>query len=286
MRDAGRSDWLGLETKCRTPRAKIAVRTVAVMAWAIGWPYSPSKLYSRGVHMSPPVSTATMITSALNNLTPADQLAFFRYGLGPDRPVPFPVIHHAFEAQARAQPEAIAVEHTSFNHSLTYHQLDVQANRLARRLRALGIVPGKRVCILVKRSVYLVVALLAVLKSGGQYVPLDAVTITDTALNYVLDNAKPSAVLVMDEFAHRLHSKLQVPTLNLEDVIMADELSDADATKPEDTTSPSDGAYVVYTSGTTGVPKGVDVRHCGVTNGITVFAVQLCCFLIAFDYAQ
>jgi non-ribosomal peptide synthetase component F len=205
---------------------------------------------------------------ALSNLTPADKVLFYRHGLGPDRAVPFPVIHHAFEAHARAQPDAIAVEHTSFNHSLTYHQLDVQANRLARRLRALGIGPGKRVCILVKRSVYLVVALMAVLKSGGQYVPLDAVTITDTALNYVLDNSKPSAVLVMDEFGYRLHSK--VPTLSLEDVIRADELSDADATKPEDLTSPSDGAYVVYTSGTTGVPKGVDVKHRGVTNGITV----------------
>jgi non-ribosomal peptide synthetase component F len=210
--------------------------------------------------------------SALSDLTPADQVLFYRYGLGPERPVPFSVIHHAFEAQARAQPNAIAVEHISFNHSLTYHQLDVQANRLARRLRALGIAPGKRVCILVKRSIYLIVALLAVLKSGGQYVPLDAVTITDTALNYVLDNAEPSAILVMDEFAHRLHSK--VPTLILEDVILADENSDADATKPEDTTSPSDGVYVVYTSGTTGVPKGVDVRHCGVANGITVFAIE------------
>lgn len=205
--------------------------------------------------------------STLSNLTPNDQVLFYRYGLGPARPVPIPIIHHAFEKHARIQPDAIAVEHELFNHSLTYGNLDIQANRLARRLRTLGITPGKRVCILARRSIYLVVAILAVLKSGAQYVPLDAVTITESTLDYVLEDAKPSAVLVMDEFAHRVQA--QVPTLILEDVILADEVTNADASKPEDTTSPTDGAYVIYTSGTTGVPKGVDVKHRGVTNGIT-----------------
>jgi non-ribosomal peptide synthetase component F len=223
--------------------------------------------------LSPPTPSGEAFNhSALSNLTPDNQIVFYHFGVGPERPVLSPIIHHAFEAHARTQPDVIAVEHMSFNHSLTYRQLDVQANRLARRLHTLGISPGKRICILARRSIYLIVAILAVLKSGGQYVPLDAVTITDTALNYVLDDSKPSAVLVMDEFAHCLHSR--VPTLLLEDIILADELSDADATKPGDTTSPSDGAYIVYTSGTTGVPKGVDVKHRGVTNGMAVSALH------------
>lgn len=201
----------------------------------------------------------------LSNLTPNDKSLFYQYGLGPARLVHIPIIHHAFENHARNQPDAVAVEHSLFNHSLSYAQLDVQANRLARRLRTVDITPGKRVCILARRSTYLVVAILAVLKSGAQYVPLDAVTITDQTLDYVLDDSKPSAVLVMDEFGPRVKS--QVPTLILEDVILADQVSNADATKPEDTTCPSDGAYVIYTSGTTGVPKGVDVKHRGVTNG-------------------
>ena len=216
--------------------------------------------------------------SALSNLTLNDKVLFYRYGLGPARHVQYPIIHHSFEEHARNQPDAIAVEHSLFNHSLTYSELDVQANRLARRLRAVGIVPGKRVCILARRSTYLIVAILATLKSGAQYVPLDAVTITESTLDYVLKDSNPSAVLVMDEFAHRVQS--EVPVLHLEETILADEMLTADATKPEDTTSASDGAYVIYTSGTTGVPKGVDVKHGGVTNGMIFPHSQHDAFLI------
>jgi amino acid adenylation domain-containing protein len=177
-----------------------------------------------------------------------------------------PIIHHAFETHARIHPNAIAVEHTLFNHSLTFRQLDVYANRLARRLRA-SDVQRKRVCILARRSTHLIVAILATLKSGAQYVPLDAVTITDSTLNYVLEDSQPAVVLAMGEYVHRVQTA--VPILELEAVIEADELVGADSSKPEDNTLPTDGAYVIYTSGTTGVPKGVNVRHRGVTNVIS-----------------
>jgi non-ribosomal peptide synthetase component F len=202
----------------------------------------------------------------LSPLSPEDRALFYQYGLGPRRPVEIPVIHHSFERHARSQPDAIAVEHTVHGHSLTYRQLDVKANRLARRLRAQGICPGKKVCILARRSIYLVVGILAVLKSGGQYIPLDAITIPDSTLSYVLNDSEPNVVLAMSEFVSRIRP--DIPTIDLEATIEADEFSDADGSKPLDTTTPYDGAYVIYTSGTTGVPKGVDVRHRGVTNGI------------------
>lgn len=214
---------------------------------------------------SPTPSIHKIADVALANLTPSDRVLFHRYGLGPTRPVKTSIVHHAFETHARIQPNAIAVEHTLFNHSLTFGQLDVYANRLARRLRALGIQPGKRVCILARRSTHLIIAILATLKSGAQYVPLDAVTITDSTLNYVLEDSQPAAVIAMGEYVHRVQT--EAPILELEPVIEADELAGADSSKPEDNTSPSDGAYVIYTSGTTGVPKGVNVKHRGVTNG-------------------
>lgn len=233
---------------------------------------------------SSPSLSQKITYSPLSNLTPNDRVLFYRYGLGPTRLVDTPIIHHAFEKHARIQPDAIAVEHNLFEHSLTYRQLDIQANRLAHRLRTHGIASGKRVCILARRSIYLIAGILAVLKSGGQYVPLDAVTITDATLDYVLNDAKPAAVLVMDEFVHRV--QCEVPVLNLEEVILADEISNADSSKPDDGTCPSDGAYVIYTSGTTGVPKGVDVRHRGVTNGILSYPLHSFTFLSCFVFMR
>jgi len=235
--------------------------TTATTIWpATTIPLTPTPSTLKAVHK--------LWFPALASLSPEDKVLFFRYGFGPQRPVDIPVVHHAFERHARTRPDAVAVEHTTEGKSLTFRQLDMQANRLAHRLRAQGICPGKRVCILARRSVHFVVGILAVLKSGGQYVPLDAVTIPDSTLSYVLNDAKPSVVLAMSEFVGRV-SPRTVPTIDLEAAIHEDELAEADSRKPHDTTSGEHGIYVIYTSGTTGVPKGVDVRHRGVTNVIS-----------------
>jgi non-ribosomal peptide synthetase component F len=200
----------------------------------------------------------------LAHLDPADRVKFAEYGLGPRRRVDVPLVHAAFERHARTQPDAVAVEHSLYNHSLTFAQLDRKANRLARRLRAADVAPGARVVVLTRRSIYYVVAVLAVLKAGAQYVPLDAVTVTDDTLAHVLADSGAKLCLVMDEYAHRVR---RTPALVLEHAIREDEMKDAPADKPEELASPDDGCYVIYTSGTTGKPKGVDVRHRGVSNG-------------------
>lgn len=202
--------------------------------------------------------------SSLAHLTADDQRSFISNSIGPSRTVALPIVHHAFEHHALVQPHVVAVEHAVDGSSLTYDQLDKQANRLAHRLRGQGIRPGHRVCILARRSVCFIVAVVAVIKSGAQYVPMDGVTITNWTLEHILRDSKPSAVLVMNEYSHRVS---RLPCLILEDVIAADERDNTDARKPEDLSSPTDGIYVIYTSGTTGVPKGVDVRHNGVSNG-------------------
>ncbi|RDB23709.1 Nonribosomal peptide synthetase sirP [Hypsizygus marmoreus] len=210
-----------------------------------------------------PASSSSSSSSPLAHLSSTDRALFYQFGLGSSRHVPIPVIHHAFEHHARTQPHVVAVEHSFNNESITYAQLDLQSDRLAHILRARGIVPGKRVCILGRRSVPLVIAILATLKSGAQYVPLDALTITDETLQFVLEDSKPSMVLTMDEFKHRVSG---VPLISLEDMINDESIPNPG--KVEDLSSPMDGAYCIYTSGTTGRPKGVDVRHQGVTNVI------------------
>lgn len=222
-------------------------------------PFPTSSLYSLDM---PPV-----LPHPLAHLASSDQAKFYEYGIGPSRSVPFPLVHHSFEHHARTQPNAVAVEHKSFSESITYAQLDSKANRLARRLREqANIRPGKRVCIVARRSVTLVIAILAVLKAGAQYVPLDAVTITDDTLHFVLQDADPSLVLVMNEYAHRIDAAC--PVIRLEDAITKD-AGLVSSKIDEAGLTPQDGCYCIYTSGTTGRPKGVDVRHQGVSNVIS-----------------
>ncbi|GFZ52166.1 hypothetical protein JCM24511_09939 [Saitozyma sp. JCM 24511] len=199
--------------------------------------------------------------NALASLSPYEVAFFNTHCTGRMTTVPFELIHSSFEHHARLAPDVVAVEHASQGESITFGDLDRAANALAHRLRSQGIVPGQRVCILSKRSVANVIAVLSVLKAGGQYVPLDSATITDETLAHVLVDSGAALVLCMGDYLHRVSG---VPVVPLEEAIR--ETEGGDHSKPEELARGSDGVYVIYTSGTTGKPKGVDVRHSGVTN--------------------
>lgn len=221
----------------------------------------------------PPPSLNTLNSlPALSHLTLHDRALFHQFGFGPHRSIPYPIVHHAFEAHARSQPHAIAVEH--HHRAITYLELDVRGNRLARRLREdCAIQTGlDRVCVVARRSIEFVSAIVGVLKAGAQYVPVDGVTVTDKTLLHILQDARPKVVLVMEEYVSRVRAMLgvgdeQIQVVGLEAAMAEDDRLGRDERKPEDTTKPTDGCYVIYTSGTTGTPKGVDVRHNGVANG-------------------
>ncbi|KAH9475581.1 Adenylate-forming reductase 06235 [Psilocybe cubensis] len=204
--------------------------------------------------------------SPLSRLSPVDQSLFYSYGVGRPRSTIIPIIHHAIEKHARQQPDAIAVEHLSCKETLTFRELEAHSNRLAHALRSQGVGPGRRVCILARRSLELIVGIVGILKSGAQYVPLDAQTITDETLRFVLEDSKPSIVLVMADYSHRVHG---TSSIILESIFRPYRLLYEEVDPVEDLSSPDDGAYIIYTSGTTGRPKGVDVRHRGVTNVIS-----------------
>ena len=103
---------------------------------------------------------------AMRNLSPAKQFLFERFGQGPITSVPYACIHHAFEAQAKANPQAIAAQH--LGDSITYQALDHQANRLAALLLQNGVSVGDNVALFLQRSIPMLVGLLATLKVGAK----------------------------------------------------------------------------------------------------------------------
>ena len=169
-------------------------------------------------------------------------------------------IHEIIAAQAARTPDAVAVVFE--DERVTYAELDARANRLANHLHALGVGPEVRVGVCAERSVELVVALLATLKAGGGYVPLDPGYPRDR-LAYMLGDSRVSVLLTQAHLAER------IPPHGARTVLL-----DADWPRiaQESDVAPETGvgldhlAYVIYTSGSTGQPKGAENAHRGIRN--------------------
>ena len=163
-------------------------------------------------------------------------------------------IHHLFTEQVLISPAAVAVEFG--DRQLTYLELENQSNRLAHHLQQIGVKPDTLVGICVDRSVEMVVGILGILKAGGAYVPLDP-NYPAERLIFILTDTQLSIVLTQ---AH-LREHLARSTVQIVD--LATEWAESDGAIVNQVTA-ENLAYVMYTSGSTGSPKGVRVVHRGV----------------------
>lgn len=168
--------------------------------------------------------------------------------------------HQLFEQQAQRTPDAIALVFQQ--QTLTYRQLNENANRLAHYLRKTGVGPDALVGICLERSLEMVIAMLGVLKAGGAYVPLDA-EYPEARLNYMVVDADIKLLLTTGNVAGKFAS-LTAPVICLDNV--GPDLATEPSTNPENLTAPDNLLYMIYTSGSTGQPKGVMNTHRGVCN--------------------
>ena len=199
-------------------------------------------------------------------------------------PPPRELVHRLFEAQVQRTPDAPAV--IDAQGTLSYKQLDQLANGLARQLREAGAGPGERVAVFLDRSRRVVTALIATLKTGAAYVPLDPRYPADRVA-YLVEDCAPKVVITSEPLRGLLAVPAQVQVVNVQQVAP----EDAPPTPAPATDSP---AYLIYTSGSTGRPKGVEVPHFAVANflrsmarepGLTAKDRVLSVTSISFDIA-
>ncbi|MDH6196198.1 amino acid adenylation domain-containing protein [Mycobacterium frederiksbergense] len=190
-----------------------------------------------------------------------------------------------FAQQVARAPDAVAISFDGC--SMSYRALDEASNRLAHLLVEYGAGAGECVALLLNRSAQAIVAVLAVLKAGAAYLPMDP-AVPDARIEFMLADATPVAVLTSGGLAERLRG-CGVPVVDV-----ADPGIQVQPATPLPMPAPDDLAHLIYTSGTTGVPKGVAVTHQNVTRlfdgldvGVAMGPEQVWaqCASLAFDYS-
>ena len=194
--------------------------------------------------------------------------------------VSIPVV---FAAQVARAPEAVALSFEG--RSMTYREVEEAANRLAHLLAGHGAGPGACVGLLLSRSAEAVVAIVAVLKTGAAYLPIDP-GLPAARIGFMLADAAPIAVITTAGLRARLGG-CDLLVIDIDDPAV-----DSQPTSALPTPAPEDIAYLIYTSGTTGSPKGVAVTHHNVTQLLESLDAQLSlgqvwtqCHSLAFDFS-
>jgi len=195
------------------------------------------------------------LLDSLSGLSHDDQKLLSQFGQGPQQLVPHPTVHEAFESIVDATPDSTAAvfEDTS----ITYRQLDIAANRLANSLVASGLQPGERVCLVVSRSLEMLVGIFAILKAGCQYVPVDGGVASDRQLAHIFTDTAARHILCLPKFQARVEqfagAAAHITQLRLDGSIQTS------VSRPLVRCYPTDGCYAIYTSGKS---RHVSQKHC------------------------
>jgi amino acid adenylation domain-containing protein len=202
--------------------------------------------------------------SQLGQPTPAERAQILEWGTGEVVSIANETVAQLFEQKVNEFPDRVAV--TFGDQSISYERLNERANQLARRLRDMGAVPGAVIGICLDRSIDLIVALIAVLKSGAAYLPLDP-DFPAERLSFMLKDSAAKVVLSSGGNIGGLEFSEDVECYDLDD--QSAKLSLLDKANLDRIGQNADPAYIIYTSGSTGQPKGVVLPHSALVNFLT-----------------
>ena len=172
------------------------------------------------------------------------------------REIPIRLFHKLFEAQAQKHPEKTAL--IACDASYTYAQLDSVMNAAANGLAQLGVGRGDTVAILLPRTSRQIIAMYAVLKAGGAYIPCDT-QYPQERIEYIIENSGAKYIITDSPKGYDNE-------INIEQLVKC-----TNTQAPDSGVTPEDTAYLIYTSGSTGRPKGVEVSHGSIANYLTPF---------------
>ncbi|MEL6780525.1 MAG: condensation domain-containing protein, partial [Cyanobacteria bacterium J06597_16] len=207
-------------------------------------------------------------------LTAAEQRQLNEMAQGEVVRIPADCVHQQFEKQAAKTSDSTAMTFSAgldanVQATLSYQQLNQRANKIAHALKGQGVTPGSRVGLCLERSVDMVASLLAILKLAATYVPLDPSHPAQRS-NYIVENAQIEHLVTTRTLAEQSTLKTTASLFCLDEQKAL--IQQQSGENLPLTVAPTDTAYILYTSGSTGQPKGVPVRHCSLTNFLASMA--------------
>ncbi len=165
-------------------------------------------------------------------------------------------VHQLFEVQVERTPDALVV--SSQEGTLTYQELNEKANQVAHHLQRRGVGPEALVGICLDRSLDMIVCLLGILKAGGVYLPFDP-SYPVERLSFMLKDSQASLLITQEKFVEHFYQFSSSSVIRIDTDWLT--ISQEEVRNPESNVTSKDCAYVVYTSGSTGQPKGVQITH-------------------------
>ncbi|MEP3280304.1 MAG: amino acid adenylation domain-containing protein [Stappiaceae bacterium] len=204
------------------------------------------------------------LADALSDLPVRDKVLFEAFGRGPRARPRYDVIHRGFEKFAAVQPDAIAADH--LGETITYGALEERANQLACVLLHHGVRRGDAVALYLQRSIPMIVGILATLKIGAAYVPQHIGVAPENTLRHIIQVTGAKVVLTLSNLRQMVPTVPELICLSIDEIMKTPLSPQGEASPFVETVRPDDRCFVLFTSGTTGVPNGVQVTHGNVCN--------------------